>query len=250
MIVETTSRELAKIVNGNLINSERPKTVIRGSREIVILAEVSRDQFLKAIKDVKCEIDAEIKVFVAPSCPFCPHVVNEVLSIPVRRIEIVDVLRYPEIAERYGILSTPTVLIGDLKLIGKVSRDEILKWMYDKREYIAKLLKDGRIDEVVEMEDVEVLVDLLTYRDIFVRLGSMVAIEEIAKRNPKAVEGVKCKIRELLRHEDYRIRQDVAMLLGDIGNHEDRVFLEKILKERFDESVFEAIEEIKKREQP
>ena len=254
MRVETTSKEFARIVNGKEISSDRPKTVIKGSREIVILADVmkKRDLFLKIVKDFECDIDVDIKVFISPTCPSCPHVVEEVSSIPARRIEIIDVTEYPEMAEMYDITSVPTVLIGDVKLIGKVDRHEVLRWIEcDRREYFAKLLRDGRIEEVIkdvkEKRDANLLVDLLTYKDFIVRLGSMVAIEEIAKENPEIVEGVKGRIRKLLKHDDYRIRQDTAMLLGEIGSYEDLEFIEEILRESFDESLVEAIEEIKKR---
>ena len=79
----------------------------------------------------------------------------------------------------------------------------------------------------------------------------MVAMEELAKENPEIVKKVKDKIRELLKHEDERIRQDVAMLLGDIGDESDREFLEELLKEGgyVEESAREAIDGIERRDQ-
>ncbi len=261
MMVETTSKEFAKITNGRLITSQKPKTIIRNSREIVILGDIDKKKelFLKILKNVdeNGEIDAEVKVFIAPLCPVCPHVVEKVCSLPIKRIEIVDVVDYPEIAEEYEIMATPTVVIGKVKLVGNVSKEEVLEWIrrgYDKKEYFAKLLRDGEAEEVVrEVKkdgDANVLVELLTYKDFMVRLGAMVAIEELAKENPEIVKKVKDKIRMLLKHEDDRIRQDIAMLLGDIGDESDRKILEELLKESKDaEHLKEAIDEIERRNQ-
>ena len=262
MIVETTSEEFAKLTNGKLVKSERPKTIMRNSKEVVVLGDVDKKKelFLRIFKNLKDrgEIDAEVKVFIAPLCPVCPYVVEEVCSLPIKKIEIIDVTDYPEIADEYDIMATPTVVIGKVKLVGKVSREEVLEWIrrgYDKKEYFAKLLREGSAEDVVrEVKkdgDASVLVDLLAYKDFMVRLGAMVAIEELAKENPEIVKKVKDKIRELLKHEDERIRQDVAMLLGDIGDESDREFLEELLKEGGDveESAREAIDEIERRDQ-
>ncbi|WP_457548672.1 thioredoxin family protein [Archaeoglobus sp.] len=260
MIVETTSEEFAKLTNGKLVGSRKPKTIIRNSREIVILGDVNkkRELFLKILKNIddNCEIDAEVKIFIAPLCPVCPHVVENVCSLPIKKIEIIDVVDYPEIAEKYNVMATPTVIVGKVKLVGKVSKEEVLEWIrrgYDKKEYFAKLLREGEAEEVVRMVkedgDASVLVELLTYKDFMVRLGAMVAIEELAKEHPEIVKKVKDKIRKLLKHEDERIRQDVAMLIGDIGDDSDKEFLEELLKDDNAEHLREAIDEIESRNQ-
>lgn len=261
MKVETTSKDFAEITGGDLIESERPKTVIKNSREIIIFGDVGKkkDLFLKILKkllDDSSEIDAVVKIFISPICPVCPHVVEEICSLPIKRIEIIDVFDYPEIAKDYEVMATPTVVMGKVKLVGKVSKEEVLEWIkrgYDRKEYFVKLLKEGRAEEVVKEVikegNAEVLVDLLTYQDFMVRLGAMVAVEEIAKEKPDLVLKIKDKIRKLLRHEDERIRQDIAMLLGEIGDESDKDFLKDLLKEGGDveESAREAIEEIEKR---
>lgn len=262
MKIETTSKEFANLVGGVLITSEKPKTIIRDSREIKILGDISKkiDLFLDIIKldfsEVLSVLDGEIKIFISPNCPVCPYVVREICSIPIRKLEIIDVLDYPEIANEFGIMAIPTVVIGKVKLVGRVNRKDVLEWIkksHDRKEYFAKLLKDGEVEEVVrnvEKEgDANILVDLLTYKDFIVRLGAMVAIEDLSKRRPEIVEDVKDEMRNLLDHEDERIRQDVAMLLGDIGDESDMSFLENLLDEKGDvgESAKEALEVIRRR---
>ena len=262
MRVETTSEDFARAVNGTIIHSEKPKTVIRNSREIVILGDVNkkRDTFLRLMRvlNEKAEIDATVKVFISPLCPVCPHVVEELFKLPIRRVEVIDVTDYPEIAQSYEVMATPTIVIGKVKLVGKVDGREILEWIergYDRKSYFAKLLKEGRADEVVKEivrdGDADILIELLTFNDFMVRLGAMVVVEEIAKEKPELIEKIKSKLRELLKHEDERIRQDIAMLLGNVGDTEDKKFLKELVKEGGDvgESAKEAMEEIDRRNQ-
>ncbi len=260
MRIETTSREFAKITGGKLIKSERPKTIIKNLREIIIFGDVIRKKelFLKILDNFieDFEINSTVKIFISPICPTCPYVVEEVCSIPVKRVEIIDVTDYPEIAQNYNVMATPTVVIDRIKLVGKVNRKEILEWIekgYDRKEYFAKLLKDGSAEdvfrEIIRDEDADVLIELLTYRDFMVRLGAMVVVEELAKKKPDLIIKIKDKIRELLKHEDERIRQDIAMLLGNIGDKSDKAFLKELLREGGDveESAREAIEEIERK---
>ncbi len=256
--METTSKRFAEATNGDLIESERPKTVIRNSKEIVILGDVDKkfELFLRVFKNFKGDgnVEGVVKVFVSPMCPVCPRVVEEVCTLPVKRIEIIDVTDYPDLAE--DIMATPTVVVGKAKLVGAVSKDEVMYWLenFDRKEYFAKLLKEGSAEDVVrevlKEGNVEELVDLLTYGDFMVRLGAMVALEELAKVKPDVIESVKDKIRMLLKHEDERIRQDIAMLLGDIGDSRDKEFLKELIKEggEVEESAREAMEKIDERE--
>ena len=57
-------------------------------------------------------------------------------------------------------------------------------------------------------------------------------------------------IRKLLKHKDDRIREDVAMLLGEIGDEEDINYLKELMNDKNKnvvEAATEAIEKIKLR---
>jgi glutaredoxin len=208
---------------------------------------------------------AEIIVFVMPICPHCAKVVETVNSFAIANSDIrsiiVDASRFTDVAQKFDISSAPTVIInGEIKLVGYISKEELFEWIKRassdyKAEYMSTLLKEGRTDEVKEIvakspNDVKVLAELLAYPDFMVRLGAMAILEQLYKENPKIVEPAKDKIRQLLKHEDFRIREDVAMLLGSIGDESDIKFLEELLIEERQEvrdSALEAIEEIKMR---
>jgi len=270
--VVTTSKNVAKVCEDHGFRCElvdgRPLTVIKidGIEAIRYLGEVKLDSFLKTVKILReakqnGNLSAEIKVFVSPFCPHCAKVIENVNSLAVEnpnvKVEIIDVSVYPELAEKYGITSAPTTIINDsVRLIGYVSKEEVVKWIEkaeDKKEYFVKLIKDGRLDELLDSirdeNDLGVIVDLLAYNDFMVRLGAMVVLEEVFKSNPSIVKAVKDKIRKLLKHDDKRIVQDVAMLLGEIGDEEDIKFLKDLVKAGGEVklSAEEAMEEIAKR---
>jgi thiol-disulfide isomerase/thioredoxin len=270
--VVTTSKNVAKVCEDHGFRCElvdgRPLTVIKidGVEVIRYLGDVKLDSFLKTLKILReakqnGNLSAEIKVFVSPFCPHCAKVIENVNSLAVEnpnvKVEIIDVSVYPELAEKYGITSAPTTIINDsVRLIGYISKEEVVKWIEkaeDKKEYFVKLIKDGRLDELLDSikdeNNLGVVVDLLAYNDFMVRLGAMVVLEEVFKSNPSIVKAVKDKIRKLLKHDDKRIVQDVAMLLGVIGDEEDIEFLKDLVKAGGEVklSAEEAIEEIAKR---
>jgi thiol-disulfide isomerase/thioredoxin len=270
--VVTTSKNVAKVCEDHGFRCKlvdgRPLTVIKidGVEMIRYLGEPKLDSFLKTVKMLReakqnGNLSAEIKVFVSPFCPHCAKVIENVNSLAVEnpnvKVEIIDVSAYPELAEKYGITSAPTTIINDsVRLIGYISKEEVVKWIEkaeDKKEYFVKLIKDGRLDELLDSikdeKDLGIVVDLLAYNDFMVRLGAMVVLEEVFKIIPSIVKAVKDKIRKLLKHDDKRIVQDVAMLLGEIGDEEDIEFLKDLVKAGGEVklSAEEAMEEIAKR---
>ena len=69
--------------------------------------------------------------------------------------------------------------------------------------------------------------------------------------DPNLRRDIKEDIRKLLKHRDDRIREDVAMLLGDIGDEEDISYLEELMNNDENrnvvEAAMEAVEKIKMR---
>jgi len=256
----------------------KPAMVLRkdGRENIIYNAIPLREElepFLKTIKmlskGVKVEgvegVEADVIVFVMPICPHCAKVVETVNSFAVANPKIkstvVDASRFTDLMQKFDVTSAPTTIInGEIKLTGYVSKEELLEWLRKasgdyKRDYFVTLLNERRLDEIKEIiaknpEDVRILAELLAYEDFMVRFGAMVVMEQIAKENPEAIKLAKDVIRNLLKHEDFRIREDVAMLLGSIGDESDVEFLEELLKEEGEvkDSAMEAIEEIKSKQ--
>jgi len=256
----------------------KPAIILKkGKQENVIYNAIplgeELEPFLKTIvrlsngfefKEVE-EFEAEIIVFVMPICPHCAKVVETVNSFAVANPKIksivIDASRFIDLTQRYEITSAPTTIInGEIKLTGYISKDELLEWLKRasgdyKRDYFVTLLNERRLDEIKDIvtrnpKDIRILAELLAYEDFMVRFGAMVVLEQIHKENPKVIRLAKDVIRNHLKHEDFRIREDVAMLLGSIGDESDVKFLEELLMEESEEvkaSAMEAIEEIRSR---
>ena len=222
------------------------------------------ESFLYALKLVSAENENEpadsftVTTLVSKICPNCRKTVDAINRIAVRdglEHHVVDVSSFPEIAEKYGICSVPTAIIGEFRLTGAMNDEEIVKWIKAAKsgefnEYISEKLMNGEIDEVIRIGGIRnigrELAKLMAHREFMVRLGAMAAIESLNEKRPEALEGAKEVIRELLRHEDERIREDAAMMLGIIGSEEDAKYMETLSAEgRVGESVREAIESIR-----
>ncbi|RLI89911.1 MAG: hypothetical protein DRO98_00105 [Archaeoglobales archaeon] len=221
-----------------------------------------KEENLKKIADC----NAEVVVFVAPFCPHCAKVVeiaNKIaIANPKIKVRIVDVSLLTKLGERFGITSAPTVVInGEIKLVGELSENELVEWIYRanseyKFDYFVTLLRDGRIDEVMEIiskkpEDVEVLGEILDQPELMARIGAMILLERVFRDKPEAIEIAKRKIRELLLSDDSVKAQDAAFILGKIGRKEDIPLLQKLLESRDSEvreAAREAINEIEERD--
>ncbi len=211
-------------------------------------------------------LEAEIMVFVMPICPHCAKVVETVNSFAVANPKIksiiIDASRFIDLMQKFDITSAPTTIInGEIKLTGYISKDELIEWLKRssgdyKRDYLVTLLNERRLDDIKSIvaknpEDIRILAELLAHEEFLVRFGAMVVIEQIAKENPEVIKLAKDVIRNLLKHDDFRIREDVAMLLGSIGDESDVKFLEELLneeKEEVKDSAMEAIEEIRSKQ--
>jgi thiol-disulfide isomerase/thioredoxin len=223
------------------------------------------EAFLTAIKMVSTEEKMSFEpccrviTFVSVFCPNCRMSVDSFNRLAVKsRIShhIVDATMFEDLAEKYEVRSVPTTIIGDFKIVGAVNEKQAVEWLErtEKRDffdYFAEKLLAGDIEEVKKQvfekpELAEVLAELMSHREFMVRLGAMAAIESLWNRNPEIVKSAKEVIRGLLSHEDVRIREDAAMMLGIIGDVRDVEFLREAAEEggRVSDSANEAIKKI------
>jgi glutaredoxin len=206
----------------------------------------------------------EVTVFVAPFCPHCGKVVRKLVQIsalnPAVRITIVDATQFPSLAEEFEIISVPVIFIEKIvRISGEKNLEELLDWLerYDDpeflKDFVEKMIAEGRAKDVaqtvINLGYDEILANLIEKGDFFKRLGAMYLLEVLYERDKKAVKRAKERIKKLLNHDDFRIREDAAMILGKIGEIEDIELLEKLEEENEEvrESINEAIEEIKMR---
>lgn len=218
--------------------------------------------FIHAIKivaeGVKEGSEVRIITFVTPTCPNCRATVDSINTLAQKfAIEhhTVDATMFPDFAEKYGVMSAPTTFIGKMKVVGAISLSKAEKYIRDAingdyRDYLAEKLASGEMGDVKTLvvgEGLgELLGELMGHEEFMVRLGAM-ATAEALKGEGGVVEGVKKAVRKLLKHEDARIREDAAMMLGMLGGEEDLEVLENLISEggRVADSAREAVEEIR-----
>lgn len=92
-------------------------------------AELSKEieEKIKAINK-----SVNIKVFITPTCPYCPSAVRlaHIMALlnPNVSSEMVDVMEFPELAQRYEVSGVPKTVINDLiDLVGAYPPDIVLK---------------------------------------------------------------------------------------------------------------------------
>ncbi len=205
---------------------------------------------------------SEIRIitFVAPICPNCKATVDSINTLARKyAIEhhVVDATMFHDFAEKHGVMSVPTAFIGKMRFVGALTLSKAEKLIRDAingdyRDYLVEKLMKGEIEDVkaivVEEKLGELLGELMGHEEFMVRLGAM-ATAEALEGEEEVVEGVKKAVRKLLTHEDARIREDAAMMLGMLGSEEDVRELENLISEggRVADSAREAVEEIRRR---
>jgi hypothetical protein len=217
------------------------------------------------LQDLK--IPCFLKLFIAPDCPFCPKMVQDLAPLTLGNewvtLTIIDGLLFPEMAEPHGIKSAPTLLLDDrLRWTGLTPLDEILEVMLDQDPSLLSaasleaLLGDGRADLVAKMmmengKLFPAFLDMLVHEKWPVRLGAMVAMEEIIERDKSLAEQCVEPLWERIPGLNEQVRGDVIYILGEAGTAEMIPRLEAVLGDVTDvetrEAVTEAIETISKR---
>ena len=110
----------------------------------------------------------KIDVIVTPTCPYCPYAAllanmfafesyksgNKLVTA-----DIIEAYENPDIADKYGVMSVPSIAInGEVEFIGVPYEDQLLERVLDhsKREYLKKIKKEEYMRILKELaEDTE-----------------------------------------------------------------------------------------------
>ncbi|WP_456475280.1 thioredoxin family protein [Candidatus Pyrohabitans sp.] len=168
-------------------------------------------------------------IFTTELCPHCAKVVRcahmLALETPWLRSVVVDALSEKSLREEYEVTSTPTVVVDDkLKLEGGVSCSEILaavEMVVDeqrRRDVVRHMLENGLAEKAgewaAEEEEVaEILIDMVADSSLRVRIGAMVALEELFRAKPGMLPKLMPAMERLLSHREANIRGDAEYLL-------------------------------------
>lgn len=87
------------------------EAIVDMSRREVLLSQESVQELARLEKDVS------VKVFVTPTCQYCPGMVRAVFQMAMVnshiKAEAIEVTEFPELAERYRVQAVPLTVIDD-----------------------------------------------------------------------------------------------------------------------------------------
>ncbi len=203
-------------------------------------------------------LPVNILLLVAHMCPHCPQVVQAALSLAVGRptitVSIVDALEFTDLADRFKVKSTPTVVInGGMTTVGHIGADDLAQRMVlavgpgSLTEVLDSMIKSGRAEDagrlVCEQGKPEALLPIYLAKEFSLRMGALVAMEEALEKNPRIFDSILDRLAALLSDEEAGLRGDTAEFLGKIGNPAAAAVLRHVAENDSDPDVREAAEE-------
>lgn len=178
---------------------------------------------------------ADAVLLITSQCPHCASMLKSLVEIVKRgelaSLEIINLDKKPEMAERLGVRSVPWMKIGWIELTGLHSEQELVQKAQQAGSeqgalaYISEELSDGRVSTVLSLinERHELMSHVLALLDeadakINIRLGVGVVLEACAAADwfvPYIAQ-----LAEFTRHNDARVRADACHYLSLTENKE------------------------------
>jgi len=210
------------------------------------------------------EWPAQIKIYVTPHCPFCPRVLRQLqplaLADSLLGVTVIDGSLFPEMAGKDGVRSVPTTILDSgVRWTGVMRPEEVRDALVHRdpsqlsAETLKSFIKEGNASRLADMMLHREMIfpaflALLLHPEWSVRLGAMVAAEEIGERNPMLALELLPGLWEHIEGGGVQdsVKGDVVYLMGALGSREWIPALERFLVntqgEELREIVVEALE--------
>ena len=207
----------------------------------------------------KNKLPVSLTVFIAPQCTFCPQMVRRLIPLPMAdenlQLTIIDGTLFPEMVQTRRIRSVPTLLMDDqFRWTGSVPLEEVIDTINTRDPVsmspasLESIIKEGGAGRLAAMMlEAEKLFpafyDILTHHKWPIRLGAMVAIEEIVAKNRNLAAEALNPLWDRFHEASVQIQGDILHVLGEIGDPRSAEWLERVLSGNFDQEVKEAAKE-------
>ena len=203
-------------------------------------------------------LTADLRLYVAPQCTFCPSVVRQLLPLPFSspRIEltIIDGLLFPEMAQEHGIKSVPTLILDEFRWTGSLKMEDLVSALLERDpaqlpfSALENMMMEGNADQLTAMilkagACFPSFIDLLTHPLFSVRLGAMVVMEALIEENPVLANQAVEPLWERFSQADPQIQGDIIYLFGELGARDMVSKISGVLNGDYDGEVKEAAEE-------
>jgi hypothetical protein len=209
----------------------------------------------------KLTMPAELKLYIAEQCPFCPGVVQSLLPLAISsewiQVTVIDAGLCMEEARSDRIQSVPTLVLDEqFHWTGTVKIQEVLEAIIHRdpsrleADTLMNMIADGNAgllsNMMLEKNMVfPALLDLLVHPKWPVRLGAMVALETIAGEKPELAQQTMVPLWDRFDAADDKVKGDILYLVGEIDNGATIERLQDVLNKRlnYDSEIIEAAEE-------
>jgi len=200
---------------------------------------------------------AELLVLIAAACPHCPTLVRKVLALAVRqpliRVIVANAVRFEDLALRYKVKSTPTLIINEAStLVGNEEEEEIVRHLVGSgeasslTEVLESMITAGRAEDAARLmigrRQPHAILPLYRSTHFPLRVGALVAMEEALDQDSRSLDGIVEDLMELLVQEDKGLKGATVALLGKIGDSRAIPGL-RVAAQDSDPDVREAAEE-------
>lgn len=229
--------------------------------EAIRLVDQKNVSIEKSIQDQidQIKIPAQLKLYIAEQCPFCPKMVLELLPMAVINefitLTVIDVAFFPELAETDTIRSVPTLLLGEIfRLTGSTPLQDVIKILVNQDpsqlsvSSIENMLQEGNAAHIGRMmldaqKIFPAFLDVLVHEKWPLRLAAMVAMEEIIEHDIELAAQAIEPLWERFYDIDDQAKGDVLYIFGECGNDKTLSKLESILTDQYNSELKEAAKE-------
>ncbi len=178
------------------------------------------------------DFPSDILTFVATGCPHCPEAVRFILMLacenPQIKVSIIDALYFHDIAGKYKVKSTPTLIINDgLTLVGGIKTSDLVERLLGLSSEAAmtgilrSMIDSGRAEDAADLmcdrDRPDAILPMFRSNEFSQRMGALLVMEEALDRNPRILDPIVTQLTELMRSDDVGLRGDTASILGRIG---------------------------------
>lgn len=204
-------------------------------------------------------LPAEIRLYIAPGCPFCPRALQEWVALTRAseklRLQVIDGALFPEVVREANIQAVPTLILDDqLRWSGRIPVADVLEQLATRdpsrlsANALDGIIKEGQAEQVARAMVANgtlfpAIIDLLVHEKWPVRLGAMVVMEEIAATAPQLAAQAGPILRERYDRLDDPVRGDVIYVIGESGDHQAVPFLREITAHSTNPEIRQAASE-------
>ena len=204
-------------------------------------------------------IPAHLQVYIAPQCPHCPHTVAQLLPLAHVNdnvsVSIIDGTLFTDRADSALIKAAPTVILDtDFRWTGPVDMAELAATVINRDpvklgpQTLRSFIDDGRASDLAQMMVAAktvfpALVDLITHDLWSIRLGAMVAAEEIAWVDRPLAATLIPALAERFTEVGATVQGDILHVIGESGDAGHIPFLEHVAADSKNEELQEAAQD-------